>query len=237
MNETTLIITGGTKGLGREISLIFAQNGHRVIALYSKDTIAAKELEKHGRKLKGDIFTKQFDISKLKTTNETLEFEKNIIGKIILINNAVSTFHPKPMHLTTSEEIQNQWEVTVQGTFFLSICLAKRMIKDNSGTIANILTPLIIEDNVKGFSSYLMAKHALHGLTKVQKSEFDRLGIRVLSIYPPFMETSLTNKWNKDILKKMKDKKGIPPKIIGKKVFSILNNIERDKCESIYNLF
>lgn len=236
MIQNTLVISGGTKGLGREISLIFAEKGHRVIALYSKDTNAAKLLEKDSRYFKGQIISEKYDITKLKSINEPLEFEKKIIGKMILINNAVSTFQPKPMHITTREEIQNQWEVTVLGTFFLSICCAKRMIKDNSGIIANVLTPLIEEDNVKGFSAYLMAKHALLGMTKVQASEFGRLGIRVISLFPPLMRTDLTKNWNQIFLDKLKNTEVKLPNFIASRIYDVIFGIKPEDCVGKYVL-
>ena len=221
MSNETLVISGGTKGLGRDISIRFAEKGYKVIALFSKDFHAASEIESYRLKCKGKITTQHCDIRSFINSQNAIKFKENLSGKITLINNAVNPFQPKPMHLVTAHEINEQWEVTVSATFFLSISLAKEMINGESGTIVNILTPLIEEKNVKGFSSYLMAKQGLQALTKVQASEFNPMGVRVLSISPPFMKTNLTNSWNHALTSKMGSSKINSTK----KIASIIYNI------------
>src|SRR4051812_46741561 len=92
------IITGGTKGLGKAISIQFGKAGFYVIALYKKDSVSANALQAEFADLKIQGKAIPFDIS----ANTTAEFEQTVLGlpeisentELVLVNNAVAPFHP-----------------------------------------------------------------------------------------------------------------------------------------------
>jgi NAD(P)-dependent dehydrogenase (short-subunit alcohol dehydrogenase family) len=221
MSKGNIVITGGTKGLGGALARLYATKGYTVLALYSSDEEAAQQIEEFGECCEGTITSLHSDIRSADTPNRTINALQDFPGPITLINNAVKVFHPKAMHQVTPQEIRDQWEVTVFGNFFLSISLAKEMVKRKSGTIVNILSQLVETAGVKGFSSYLLAKHSLLGLTKAQATELSPLSIRVFAVSPPFMNTHLTQSWSKHLVNSLNDSLKITPEQVATKIFQL----------------
>lgn len=183
--KKTLIISGGTKGLGRAVSQRFGSAGFEIIALFGKDATAAREFE-----------TEMKNSGVRASCFQGTTFLIPDGHEITLINNATAPFEPKPFHLWKESELQSQWETAVLLSYQLCQKVLPVMVKQKKGTIVNVLTSEMGNETPKGFSAYSIAKHGLLGLTKAVHSEYERLGIRCLSICPPFMQTPLTNQWN-----------------------------------------
>lgn len=195
-SDKTVVITGATKGLGKELSLSFAKAGYEVIGLYRSDRICAKVIESEF-KANGfqGVFLKQ-DITEDGDWAEFDEIIKKCAGKkITLIANACLPFVPKPFHLIEWDEISEQFKVNVKGTFSIVKRLLPLMVKRREGMIISILTTAL-ELSPKGFGAYITAKSALEGLTKSISAEYAPRGIKVFSVSPGFMETSLTQDWS-----------------------------------------
>ena len=191
----TAIITGATRGLGREICLSFARNGFDVVGTYGSDEASAallrEQLDSMGIRhqiLKSDISGGSGEIWELPevTSSESL----------ILVNNACPGFQPTPMHRVTWDEVGKQIDTGLKGAWLASQAAVVRMAKQKSGTIINVLTSAVEALPPKGFSAYVVGKHAMKGLTLALAAEFGARGIRVFSVSPGFMDTSFTRAWD-----------------------------------------
>jgi 3-oxoacyl-[acyl-carrier protein] reductase len=191
----TVIVTGGTKGLGREIALAFGSRGYQVVALYSHDETAAREFSEivtsrciSGSALRHDV-----------TSDETPVWNRPEIQDadgLTLINNACATFSPMPMHQLAWQDFEKAFFVAVKGAWTCSQPLIRLMIKKRRGTIVNVLTSAIEGPPPKGFAAYLTAKHALRGFTLALAAEYSARGLKIFSISPGYMETRLTQTWD-----------------------------------------
>ena len=193
--KRTVIITGGTKGLGREIALAFGRAGYFVIAFYATDTAAAASLQAafveakiSGRVLQHDVTSEN---SEIWSQPEILEADS-----LTLVHNACAPFAPVPMHQLAWKDFQNNFDVAVKGGWICSQALIRLMLKKGSGTMVNILTSAVEGMPPKGFGAYAVAKHALRGLTLSLAAEYAPRGVRVFSASPGFMQTSLTEQWD-----------------------------------------
>jgi 3-oxoacyl-[acyl-carrier protein] reductase len=193
--KRTVIITGGTKGLGREIALTFGRAGYFVIAFYSTDTAAAERLQAAftTEKINGCVL--QHDVT---SENSAVWNHPEIqtADRLTLIHNACAPFTPVPMHQLTWENFENNFSVAVKGGWLGSQALVRLMLKRGGGTMINILTSAVAGMPPKGFGAYAVAKHALRGLTLSLAAEYAPRGIRVFSASPGFMQTSLTETWD-----------------------------------------
>ncbi len=202
--DRVVVITGATKGLGKALSFSFAKAGYEVIGVYRTDSGGEETMESEfkDKKLPG-CFIRQ-DITE---DGNWIEFdeivEANRDKHFTLIANASSPFIPKPFHLIDWTEISEQLEVNVKGTFHLFRRLLPTMVKARSGNFITILSS-VLQDQPKGFAAYLTAKSALEGLTKAAAAEYSERGLRVFSVSPGFMKTSLTDAWS-DHLKTLID--------------------------------
>lgn len=227
-NQDVVIISGATKGLGRCLSLAFAEAGYEVIGLYRSDTNAAKALEAEFREKNFQgVFIKQ-DIT---ADGSWAEFDEIIKGyadkRFTVIANACAPFVPKPLHLIDWLEVSAQIDVNVKGAFLLFKRLLPAMVKARQGTAISVLTTAL-NSPPKGFGAYITAKSALESLTEAVAAEYAARGIKVFSVSPGFMETDLTKDWS-DHLKALiysDNNAAQPPAEIAAKILSLTKNSE-----------
>lgn len=100
------------------------------------------------------------------------------------------------MHLLKWDDFQDSFEVAVKGVWLYTRSVIRPMLKARRGNIVNVLTTAVEGIPPKGFAAYVTAKCALQGLTRALASEYAHRGIRVFSVSPGFMETSLTAGWD-----------------------------------------
>jgi 3-oxoacyl-[acyl-carrier protein] reductase len=193
--KRTVIVTGGTKGLGREIALAFGRAGYDVLALYSADEVAARELVElmAAEKISGQAWRHDVCSADPALWNRP---EIQAAESLTLVNNACATFSPMPMHQLGWADFEKNFLVAVKGAWSCSQPLIRLMVKKSKGTIVNVLTSAVEGAPPKGFAAYLTAKYALQGFTLALAAEYAARGVRVFSVSPGFMETPLTQQWD-----------------------------------------
>jgi 3-oxoacyl-[acyl-carrier protein] reductase len=195
MSRHTVIITGATKGLGRELALVFAASGSRVLGLFSSDTVAAAKLEI-------ELAAKSDDsiVIRHNAASESADLwsrpEIQDAANLVLINNANGPFTPQPFHLLRWHDFESGLNVGLRGAWQCSRAVLKPMLRAGHGTIVNVLTSAVHGLPPKGFAAYATAKHAQRGLTLALAAEYKDKGLRVFSASPGFMRTSLTSAWD-----------------------------------------
>lgn len=185
--QKTILITGGTRGIGRAISLLFLQKGYRVYATYKTDEEAAGQMQKLG------VQTFQTDISDEKQVVEL--FKK--IGEIdVLVNNAgVSLI--KQIQDVSYSEFQQVLSTNLGGAFLCSREAAKQMISAQSGVIINV-SSVWGEVGASCESVYAASKAGLIGFTKSLAKELGWSGIRVNCVSPGVIDTQMNARFTKD---------------------------------------
>lgn len=190
------VITGGTKGLGRDLSLAFATAGYEVIGIYRSDSDSATDLQStfEAAGLSGTFIKR--DISEDGEWPELIEVlrERNF-DEYVFVANACVPFTPKPIHLIEWAEISQQIDVNVKGTFSVFKQLISYMVKARKGTVVSVLSTAL-DPPSKGFAAYVTAKSALDGLTRSIAAEYGQKGIRAFSVSPGLMDTTLLDGWS-----------------------------------------
>jgi 3-oxoacyl-[acyl-carrier protein] reductase len=195
--ERIVVVTGGSRGIGRAICLSFAAPNTRIYFNYfspgdpDAEAAAAAETEKLVAEAQGFAASKSVNIV---NENEVANFFKEIIdeaGRIdVLINNAGIT---KDGLLVRMKE--QDWDavlsVNLKGAFTCTKIVAKLMMQQRSGRIINISSVVGVTGNV-GQANYSASKAGLIGLTKTAAKELASRGITVNAIAPGFIETDMT---------------------------------------------
>jgi len=193
MKNKTVIITGASTGIGKEIARYFIERESNVVMNSSneenlKNTFKAFGSPQNATYLAGDI-SKQETGQKL----VALAIEKfNSID--VLINNA-GVFAPKPFLEVEEKDLDLYWNVNLKGTYFTSQAAIPQMLKQQNGSIINIGT-VLVDHAIDGFpaTAPLTSKGAIHSLTRQLAAEFGKNNIKVNTIAPGIIRSPLQGK-------------------------------------------
>jgi 3-oxoacyl-[acyl-carrier protein] reductase len=196
----TALITGANRGIGKQIALVFAQNGADVAfsdLLYNDDSInLEKEITSLGVKSKGYASdASSFDGSQSLVNNVIRDFSKIDI----LVNNAGITRDNLLLRMT-----EQDWDLVIninlKSMFNLTKAVMKDMIKQRSGVIINMSSVVGIEGN-GGQSNYAASKAGIIGFTKSVAQELGSRNIRCNAIAPGFIDTEMTSRLPEEVRK------------------------------------
>jgi 3-oxoacyl-[acyl-carrier protein] reductase len=189
----TAVVTGGSRGIGREIALLYAAQGAHIaftdLNIDENFGSLEKELESLGVKAKGYAS----DASSFEKSVETIDAVHKEFGSIdVLVNNAGITRDNLLMRMSEAD-----WDlvinVNLKSVFNLTKAVQKYMLKQRSGSIINMSSVVGVSGNA-GQSNYSASKAGLIGFTKSIAREFGSRGIRCNAIAPGFIETKMTEK-------------------------------------------
>ena len=210
--QEVAIVTGASKGIGREIAKELAQEGRQVIANYNKSEKEAKSLQEELAKknIKLDIF--KADVSKREEAKKLISYALEKYGKIdILINNAgISEY--KLFTDETDEDWNRVINTNLYSAFIMSQEASYNMIHNKKGCIINISS---IWGIVGGALEvlYSISKAGIDGMTKALAKELGPSNIRVNSIAPGMINTKMNSKFTKQEIEEIKEE--IPLEKIG----------------------
>ena len=210
--QEVAIVTGASKGIGREIAKELAQEGIQVIANYNKSEKEAKNLQEELAKknIKLDIF--KADVSKREEAKKLISYALEKYGKIdILINNAgISEY--KLFTDETDEDWNRVINTNLYSAFIMSQEASYNMIHNKKGCIINISS---IWGIVGGALEvlYSISKAGIDGMTKALAKELGPSNIRVNSIAPGMINTKMNSKFTKQEIEEIKEE--IPLQKIG----------------------
>jgi 3-oxoacyl-[acyl-carrier protein] reductase len=195
------LITGGGRGIGREIALLFAKEGCDIVIWDVNLADAQKtcqDIEPMGRKSLAD----QVDVTDFVKVEEAVNKILDKFSKIdILVNNAGITRDNLLLRMS-----QPEWDavinVNLKGTFNCIKAVSRPLIKQRSGKIINISSIIGIIGNA-GQANYSASKAGIIALTKTAAKELASRNINVNAIAPGFIQTDMTSKLSEEIKKKM----------------------------------
>jgi len=186
------LVTGGSRGLGKEMALSLAKKGLDVILTYNSKKAEAEEVVRLIEVMGQNAAAIQLDVSDVKSFGTFFSEVSQILSSIFktskfdyLINNAGIGIHAS-FEETTPEQFDDLMNIQFKGPFFLTQGALIHM-KDGSG-IVNISTGLA-RFSIPGYAAYAAMKGAIETLTKYQAKELGNRKIRVNVVAPGAIET------------------------------------------------
>lgn len=214
MNKV-IIVTGASKGIGKEISKELAKKGNTIIANYNKSEKEIKELQQELKKqnIKIDIY--KADVSKREEAENLVKYTIQKYGKIdVLINNA-GISQIKEFTQITDEDWNNMINTNLNSVFYMSQEACHNMIHNKKGCIINISSIW----GITGASCevhYSVSKAGVDALTKALAKELGPSNIRVNSIAPGIINTEMNAHLSEE--EKQNIEEEIPLEKIGKAI-------------------
>ena len=196
----TAIITGASKGIGKEVAISFAKNGSNLI-LISRNEESLKNLKDELITYGVNVCYFPLDITdsvKLKETFSQLKKSKTIID--IVVNNA-GIMEDAVLQMVAGDMIQRTYQTNVFALIDVTKRASRLMLRNKKGSIIN-LTSIIGIEGAKGQSIYSSSKSAVIGFTKSISKELAHLNIRVNGVAPGFIKTEMTNNINLEMREK-----------------------------------
>ena len=198
------IVTGASKGIGREIAKTLAENGIKVIANYNNSEKEAKELKEELKKEGIEIDIVKADVSTREGTNELAQYALEKYKKIdILINNAgISEY--KLFTDETDEDWQRVINTNLYSAFAMSQEVIPSMVHQKNGLIINMSSAWGVVGGALEVI-YSVSKAGIDGLTKALAKELGPSNIRVNSIAPGMINTKMNSNLNEEEIKNLKE--------------------------------
>lgn len=183
----SVLITGSSRGLGRELALVFASNGYEIV-LHGRDKDRLAELKEHvlGKGVK--CFVSVGDLRSAKTVADLFEIARKR-HLSVLINNAAVQCPRLPLERISDEEIDRLLTTNLVVPVKLTRKIYSLFLKWKSGTIININSVSGLE-NQEQRSAYCASKWGLRGFTDTIRLEAKKHNIRVIGVYPSRIKTS-----------------------------------------------
>lgn len=185
----TAFITGGSRGIGRQIAERFASEGANVAIIDVNEEAlqsAQEEMNGHGYA----VYTKNASVTDKEQIEEAMKevFEK--FGSIdVLVNNA-GVIRDNMLFKMTDEDWLTVMDVHLKGAFYATRAAQQYMTQNKYGRIINISSTSALGN--RGQANYATAKAGLQGFTKTLAIELGKYGITANAVAPGFIETDMT---------------------------------------------
>lgn len=211
--DQTVIITGGTRGIGAAITRGFLDEGARVIATYlGNDEKAQGYFSALPQNLQERLTLRKFDVSKGEEVRAFYSFvDENFPSIEVLVNNS-GIRQDSLMAAMEDEQWKRVLEVNLDGSFYMAKEATLRMMKKRYGRIIN-MSSIGGSLGLSGQANYAASKAAQLAMTKVLSKEVGKRGITVNCVAPGFIETELIGDLEPTLIEEYK--KQVPMKRFG----------------------
>ncbi len=196
-SDKTVLITGGSTGIGRATALAFAQHGAKIV-IGDLNEAGTQETVESIRKAGAQALFVKTNISDAADV-------KALVGKTVgafggldcAFNNAGIAHAPLSMDTLDEDTFDRVVAVDLKGCFLCMKYELQHMVSAGKGVIVNTASVAGLLPEF-GFSAYVAAKHGVIGLTKTAAIEYAHLGIRVNALAPGWVRSPMTAGWDED---------------------------------------
>jgi 3-oxoacyl-[acyl-carrier protein] reductase len=224
--EYTAIVSGSTRGIGKETALLLIKNGMNVIiSSKNQDSVDNVIQEIHGKfptKIE-NILGLQCDVGNYSNVKSLVDESIKRFGKIdILVNNAGKVYF-KSLLDTTEKEWDKTIDTNLKGVFLLTKEVLPYMIKNKSGGVIVNVSSGAGKSGFPNLSAYCASKFGIIGLTESIAKEVDDNNVKVMAICPSGVNTDMI----KDIVKEgynMSNRNLMKPQQVAKKIYDMISN-------------
>jgi len=192
LKDKAALITGGSRGIGKEIALELARNGVHIGISYVSNTEKANEVLEEIKSYGVNAIAVKANVSVEEEVFQMIKTIEEELGTIdILVNNAGITKDNLLIRMK-EQDWDEVMDVNLKGVFLCTKAVSRIMMKKRYGKIINITSVVGITGNA-GQGNYSASKAGVIGFTKSMARELASRGIRVNGIAPGFIETDMTD--------------------------------------------
>jgi 3-oxoacyl-[acyl-carrier protein] reductase len=197
LENQVAIVTGGTKGIGKAICLLFAEQGAKVVANFSKDVEAAEDLKKEAKSRGVSLGLFKADATQFDQVKEMVEETFTEYGKIDILVNNVGLVRDNFLMLMTDEDWESILRANLTSLFYCCRVVIRKMIPQRKGKIVNISSISGIMGTA-GQANYAATKGGMISFTKSLARELGSFNIHVNAVAPGLIESEVVSKMPKE---------------------------------------
>ncbi|MEG1751613.1 MAG: SDR family oxidoreductase [Clostridia bacterium] len=198
----TVLITGGSRGIGKATALFYAKNGYNVAICYNKNKVLADNVLNQILKLGVNAIAFKCDVSNSKQVNCMFNEIINTLGQIECIVNCAGVSYPKVLIDCNDAEVYEQINTNLIGTIFVCREGIKCLLTNGGGSIVNISSIWGITGG-SAESVYSASKGGVIAFTKALAKEFANNNINVNCIAPGSIKTDMLASLGKKTIKQI----------------------------------
>ncbi len=192
INNPVALITGGSRGIGREICIEHAKNGYAIALNFAGNVAKAEETKTLCEAFGVPVLLLQADVSKNDQVENMVQTILAEFGRIdVLVNNAGITKDMLLMRMSEAE-FDDVIDINLKGTYLCMKHVVRTMMKQRFGRIVNMSSIVGMVGNA-GQINYAASKAGIIGMTKSLAKEIGSRGITVNAVAPGFIETDMTD--------------------------------------------
>jgi 3-oxoacyl-[acyl-carrier protein] reductase len=199
-HDQVVLVTGGSKGIGRAISQAFGRMGAQVVINYGHDEESARQVEREVREAGGKAIAWKADITLKEDVDRMFKEVLDRFGRLdVLVNNA-GVIRDTYLMLMSEKDWDRVIETNLRGTFYCCRAALRPMIGKRKGRIVNMVSPSAITGRA-GQTNYSASKGGVISLTKSLAKEVAPFGILVNAVCPGIIQTEMTEKLDDKVKK------------------------------------
>jgi 3-oxoacyl-[acyl-carrier protein] reductase len=191
------IVTGGTKGIGKAICLLFAEEGAKVVANFSKDVDAAEALKNEAKTRGLNIGLYKADVTQSDQVKEMVEEAFAQYGKIDIFVNNVGLVRDNFLMLMSNDDWNSLIGANMTSLFNCCKTVIRKMIPQRKGKIINISSISGIL-GTSGQTNYAATKGGVISFTKALAREVGPFNIHVNAVAPGLIESDVVSRMPKE---------------------------------------
>lgn len=187
----TVLVTGGSRGIGRAASIFFAERGAAVAINFSSNEAAAKEARERVVSAGARCEIYRADVADLGSVQEMVKQIVKDFGRIDILVNSAGITRDKPLLMMSEGDWDAVLNVNLKGVYNCTKVALKPMVKNKWGRVISITSPSAILGR-RGQTNYAASKGGIISFTKSLAKEVARFNITVNAVSPGVIETDMT---------------------------------------------
>jgi 3-oxoacyl-[acyl-carrier protein] reductase len=191
LDGRTVIVTGGSRGIGRAVVELLAQDGADVTFYYRDNAAAAQEVAAAARAAGQSVTAEQLDIRDSAACATAIERLADRRERIDLLVNNAGVIRDNPLSGFCDADVQDVLDTNVTGVFNMARAVAPYMISQRGGKIINI-SSVSAEKGGRGQTNYAASKGAINALTRALAVELAPRRITVNAVAPGVIDTEMS---------------------------------------------
>lgn len=200
MKDEIAVVTGGTKGIGKQVSLKLAERGAAVVATYHSDTESAAETRDELGQYDTQTAVKRFDVGDYEAVQEAFDVIEEEFGPVTILVNNAGMMNNNLLLRMSPEDWSQVIDTNLTGAFNCTKAAFRSMLLNDRGRIVSVSSIGALR-GYTGQANYAASKAGIIGFTRSlarEAGEFGDKDIRVNAVVPGYTDTEILNQAKQD---------------------------------------